>query len=438
MPITKLHQVIPIGSIKPFAKNPRHHSRHQIALLADSIRDAGVTNPLLIDEHNELIAGHGRLLAAQKLGMATIDVFRIIGLSAAQKRRLRIADNKLAELSTWDLSLLAEQLELVVQDDCDVTLTGFSEPEIEKLLTAPPSDAANEPPLPPIPENPVSRIGDLWALGDHRILCADARDPASFALVLDGALADQVITDVPYNVPISGNVSGAGQHKHGEFAMASGEMSKAEFTDFLALTLGHARSACRDGALVYVFIDWRSVADLVMTGRKLFTELKNIIAWVKPNGAMGSLYRSQHELIVVFKHGHAKHHNNVRLGRFGRNRSNVWQYPGASGFSKSRNSDLRDHPTVKPVQLVADAIRDASMPGEVVFDPFGGAGTTLIAAHEVGRRAALIEIEPRFVDVTLRRFQELSGIEPLLLPDRTPLSAILAARLQRKEEPAHV
>jgi DNA modification methylase len=238
-----------------------------------------------------------------------------------------------------------------------------------------------------------------------------------------------VITDVPYNVPIAGHVSGLGRKTHDEFAMASGEMSAEQFAEFLRATLGAARDSSRDGSLHYVFIDWRSVAELITLGRELFTEFKNLICWAKPNAAMGSLYRSQHELIAVFKHGRARHVNNVQLGRLGRYRSNVWQYPGASGFSKSRVRDLEDHPTVKPVQLVADAIHDATMPGDLVLDPFGGAGTTLIAAEQVGRRAALIEIEPKYVDVTLRRFYEQSAVEPKLLPDRTTFADVRQQRL---------
>lgn len=279
----------------------------------------------------------------------------------------------------------------------------------------------------------MSRLGDLWDADGSFILCGDSQESQSFETVLGGIKADQAITDVPYNVAIAGNVSGLGANKHGEFAMASGEMSTEQFVAFLTAVLTLVRTFSRDGALIFVFIDWRSVADLVMIGRALFAELKNIIAWVKPNGAMGSLYRSQHELIAVFKHGHAKHHNNIQLGRLGRYRSNVWQYPGASGFSKTRKADLEDHPTVKPVRLVADAIRDASMPGDMILDPFGGAGTTLLAAHQIGRRAALIEIEPRYVDVTLRRFQEQTGVEPVLLPGRIPLSVVRAQRLTAQE-----
>ena len=418
----------PIGAIKAFPKNPRRHGSRQVSVLATSIRKYGMINPIVIDDDDEVIAGHGRLLAAQKLGLHFVPIIRAVGLSASEKRALRIADNKLAERSAWDKRLLNEQLELLIKDDFDMELTGFDDIEIEKLVTGESDDSDDEPPVAPPPKQPVSRLGDVWACDRSLILCGDSREFASFEAVLVGDHADLTITDVPYNVAIPGNVSGLGRQRHGDFAMASGEMSKGEFAAFLDLVLGHVRTASRDGALVYVFIDWRSVADLVALARRLFAELKNIIAWVKPNGGMGAFYRSQHEFIAIFKHGRGKHCNNVQLGRLGRSRSNVWQYPGASGFSKSRDYDLADHPTVKPLRLLADAIRDASMPGDLVLDPFGGAGTTLLAAEQVGRRAALIEIDPAYVDVTLRRFEEQTGVEPLLMPDRIPLSVVRAER----------
>jgi DNA modification methylase len=432
---TKLsYEVLPTASIRAFAKNPRHHGKQQVNRIAASIREFGFTNPVLVDEHMELIAGHGRHAAALLEGLTSIPAIIVSGLSSAQKKALRIADNRIAEQSTWSAELLAGELKDLLSLDFDIELTGFDSIELDGLLTGDAEGAEEEPPIGAPPATPVSRIGDLWGLGGHRLFCGDACLHSSYQAVLDGRVVDMVITDVPYNVPIAGNVSGLGRNKHGEFAMASGEMSTEQFREFLRITLGLARDASRDGSLHYVFIDWRSVADLVVLGRELFSELKNIVAWVKPNGGMGAFYRSQHELIAVFKHGHGRHVNNVQLGRLGRYRSNVWQYPGASGFSSSRAKDLEDHPTVKPVRLVADAIRDATSPGDLVLDPFGGAGTTLLAAEQVGRHAALIEIEPRYVDVTLRRFAEQANAEPVLLPERVPLSEVRRERLGQGEQ----
>lgn len=422
------YAVLPIAALQEFANNPRHHSKQQVRRLASSIDEFGFTNPILVDEANELIAGHGRIAAAKLLELTEVPVIRIRSLTPAQKRALRIADNRLAERSTWSMDLLAKELKDIINLEFDVELTGFDAIEVDGIVTIEPASAEEEGPIKPPPQQAVTKSGDLWQLGEHRILCGDSRETSCYERLLEGALADMVITDVPYNVPINGHVSGLGKNTHAEFAMASGEMTPEQFNRFLQLVLGRARDSSRDGSLHYVFIDWRSIADLVSVGRDLFAELKNVICWVKPNPAMGSLYRSQHELIAVFKHGRAKHVNNVQLGRMGRNRSNVWQYPGASGFSKSRQKNLEDHPTVKPIRLVADAIRDVTKPGDLVLDPFGGAGTTLLAADQVGRRGALIEIEPRYVDVTLRRFQEQTGTEARLLPELIPLNTVRAQR----------
>lgn len=417
---------IPISDIVEYKTNPRLHDKAQYKRIGASIVEFGYINPVLIDEKGCVIAGHGRLGGARIAGLTEIPVIRIIGLSEAQKRALRIADNRIAERSVWSPELLSHELEALIDLDFDLELTGFDLIEIDGLLTLDETPVADDPPLAPPPAKPVTRPGDLWACGKHRILCGDARSEEPYSLLTGGKLVDLVITDVPYNVAIKGNVSGSG--RHGEFAMASGEMTIEQFRGFLLETLGHARNVSRDGSLHYVFIDWRSVADLIMIGRELYASLKNVIAWVKPNGGMGSFYRSQHEFIAVFKHGEASHINNIQLGRLGRYRTNVWQYPGASGFSKTRKQDLEDHPTVKPVKLIADAIRDASGPGDLVLDPFGGAGTTMLAAESVGRKAALIEIEPSYVDVTLRRYQETAGIEPLLLPCKTPFSQVAEQR----------
>lgn len=426
-------EMMPPSTLRPYLRNARVHPKRQIKKIAESIRQIGFVNPILIDEHGEIIAGHGRLTAANSIGLVAVPVIRIRNLSEAQKRALRLADNKLALDSSWSSELLASELEELAGLDLDLTLTGFDTIEIDRLTTPSYNHHEDEDEL-VIPKTVVSRLGDLWACGDHRLLCADARQASSYRSVLNGRPADMVFTDPPYNVPIAGHVSGNGRVKHSEFQMASGEMSTAQFEDFLHSSLSLSHDFSRDGSLHYVFGDWRMIGQLTRAGEAVIGQLFNLAVWVKPNGAMGSFYRSQHELIAVFKNGAGHHINNVQLGRMGRYRTNVWQYPGASGFSKARKQDLEDHPTVKPLLLVADAIRDATNPGDLVLDPFGGAGTTLIAAEIAGRKAALIEIEPKFIDVTLRRFEERRGLEPCLLPDNIPLSVV---RDKRREEPHH-
>jgi DNA modification methylase len=315
----------------------------------------------------------------------------------------------------------------------DMQLTGFDEIDIDKLLT---NDAAilnDEPEVPNPPDEPVTRYGDVWQIGPHRIVCGDSREREAFALASSGFLAAMVFTDPPYNVPIAGNVSGNGRTKHQNFAMASGEMSAEQFRAFLECVLGNAKQACDPTALHYVCMDWRGIGTLSQVGATLYEKMLNLCVWVKPNGGMGTFYRSQHELVAVFQQTTAPHTNNIELGRLGRNRTNVWQYAGASSFSKARQKDLEDHPTVKPVAMVAAAIRDATIPNELVLDPFGGAGTTLLAAHSVGRYAGLIEIDPKYVDVIITRFRKATGTDAVLVTSGLSFDEVRRSRGTKEE-----
>ena len=409
----------PIDSLTPRRGNPRTHSAKQIRQIADSIQTFGFTNPLLIDATGTVIAGHGRLRAAKQLGMATVPTIRLDHLSQEQVRALVIADNKLAELAGWDEDLLALELQGLAELDLDFDLEviGFETPEIDLLIghaaKGEEPDPADE--VPAIdPEAPtVSRLGDLWAIGPHRLLCGDALDAFAYARLLGGRRARTVFVDPPYNVPVHGHVSGLGRHRHGEFAMASGEMSEAEFVGFLEKALGHHVAHSTDGAIHFVCMDWRHLSELLAAGRSLYSEFKNLCVWEKTNAGMGSLYRSQHELVAVFKVGTAPHVNNVELGRYGRYRTNVWRYAGANSFGPERDQDLAMHPTVKPVRLVADAILDCSRRGDLVLDGFAGSGTTLLAAERTGRVGYGLEIDPHYVDVALRRMAEHAGLEPV-------------------------
>lgn len=429
--LVELHvDLVDINLLKPYAMNARAHSRKQVRRIADSIKQFGFTNPLLIDELGEVIAGHGRLQAAQQLKLGQVPVIRLRHLDTAQKRALRLADNRIAELSSWTPELLTSELQFLVETDFAVEVTGFDTIDLDRILT--PANAADDPddaPVPAPPDQPTSRSGDIWLLGNHKLICGDARLPETYTALLGAELADLVITDPPYNVPISGHVSGT--TRHGNFAMASGEMSSAEFQWFLSKALGCAREHSRPGSVHYVFMDWRSLAQLLAVGTNVYGHLLNICVWAKTNAGMGSFYRSQHEFIAVFRHGDVAHINNIQLGRLGRHRSNLWTYAGATTFSRTRDADLVDHPTVKPVAMIADAIRDASKPGDLVFDPFGGSGSTLLAADKVGRRAALIEFDPAYVDVILRRFEERTGIAPILAA--TGLTAQVVQQQRRRE-----
>lgn len=401
-----------VDKLRAAERNARTHSAKQINQIADSIRTFGFINPVLVDDGDRIVAGHGRFEAARKLGFSSVPVIRLTHLSEAELRAYAIADNRLAELSGWDRDLLSLELAELVSVDCDfdVSVTGFDHAEIDLAIQSneKSADPADEVPEPPKVRQVITRPGDLWCLGEHRILCADIRDAGAVRRLMGRDKARMVFTDPPYNVPIDGHVSGLGRNRHKDFSCASGEMSSAEFADFLDIALSNMASVAVDGSLHYVCMDWRHLGELTAAGQRVYTELKNLCVWNKTNGGMGSFYRSKHELVFVFKHGRASHINNVELGRFGRYRSNVWDYAGLNTWRSGRPKDLSDHPTVKPVLLVADAIQDASNRNDIILDGFGGAGTTLIAAERVGRRARLIELEPRYVDVTIARWQQLT------------------------------
>ncbi len=393
----------------------RTHSKKQLRQIADSIKTFGWTNPILIDAEGGVIAGHGRLEAAKLLGIEHVPTIRIEDMTEAQKRAYVIADNKLAENAGWDTEILAIELQALTEIDLgfDIETIGFGMGEIDILIGGI-NDADDEADrLPRIDPSmpPVSRPGDLWLLGRHRLLCADATRAESFTRLMNGEVAQMVFTDPPYNVPIDGHVSGLGAIKHTEFAMAAGEMSETEFTLFLETVLGHMAAHCIDGAIHFVCMDWRHLYELQTAGRSVYGDLKNLCVWNKTNGGMGSLYRSKHELVAVYKAGHAPHINNIELGAHGRYRTNVWDYAGVNSFGAERDAALAMHPTVKPVAMVADAILDCSNRGGIVLDAFVGAGTTLIAAERTGRRGYALELDPKYVDAALTRYRDLTGVE---------------------------
>lgn len=420
-PTTRVEQV-PIDRLKPYAGNARTHSARQLKLIAQSIKRFGFVNPVLIDGDETIIAGHGRVVAARQLGHSSVPVLRIEHLDGAAKRAYVLADNRLAELAGWDRQTLSIELQGLIDIGYEVELTGFATAEIDLMLEEAAEAAADplapEDQIPDVEGPTVSRPGDLWRLGDHRLLCGDARNPAAYRHLLNGKTADLVFTDPPYNVPVAGHVGGLGAIKHREFAMASGEMSEAEFSAFLKLVLGNATAVSRDGAIHFVCMDWRHLFEALSAGREVYDGILNLCVWNKDNGGMGSLYRSKHELVLVFKVGSAPHANNVELGRHGRYRTNVWNYAGVNSFRAGRLDELALHPTVKPVALVADAIKDVSRRRDLVLDPFAGSGTTLIAAAKTGRRACGMEIDPGYVDVAIRRWQSFTGKAAILAGSR--------------------
>ena len=403
-----------IDLLKPYPRNARTHSKKQIKQIAASIERFGFTNPVLVSDRGEIIAGHGRVAAARLLGRKTVPTLSLSHLSDAERRAYVLADNKLAMNAGWDKEILAIELQALVDLEFDIELTGFSLAEVDLAI-----DEANEASIkgplepedavPAVTGEPVTRMGDIWHLGRHRLLCGDTRDVTAMDQLMGGERADLVFTDPPYNVAIDGNVCGLGSVKHREFAFASGEMSQGQFTTFLAETLGNIARVMRDGAIAYVCMDWRHMGELLAAGEQCFTELKNLVVWNKTNGGMGAFYRSKHELVFVFKQGTAAHTNSFGLGETGRYRTNVWDYAGISSIGASRSDELAMHPTVKPVALIADAIRDCSRRGEIVLDGFGGSGSTLIAAEKTGRSARVVEYDPVYCDTIIRRWQDYTG-----------------------------
>ncbi len=402
---------VPVESLTPYKRRLRKSSPGVQEKLTASLARFGMVLPILVDEAGVIIVGHALFDAAKALGMTSVLVIRVTHLSEAEQKLLRIALNRLPELNSWDDEALALEfeelmaLEVTLDLDIDLTITGFEPAEIDRMITSLGKGADDCDDLPPEvdPGPPVTQLGDVWLMDRQRILCGDATEPASYQVLLGDERTVMAFHDPPYNVAINGHVSKSGLH--GEFVMASGEMSKQEFIGFLKKFLQASTAMVVPGALIYVCMDWRHIGELLAAGAAAGLALQNLCIWNKGAGAMGSLYRSQHELVFVFKEPNGPHLNNVQLGKFGRNRTNVWDYPGAHGL----RAELKLHATPKPVALIADAIRDASNRGDLVLDAFSGSGSTVIAAERTGRRARVMELDPKFVDVTVRRWETYTG-----------------------------
>lgn len=392
----------------------RQGSPRLIAKWKRNIESHGFVLPLVVDQHCVLVHGEDALAAAVLLGMPQVPVVQLDHLDHAQTRALRLALERLGELPAWDNAALADELSDLIDLGVDISDTGFEVAEAD-IIIAESLFVAREDVVDDVPSvstgNPTSWLGDVWRCGDHLLACGDARDASLIKRLAGGRAARMVITDPPYGVPIKGFVSGNGRTVHGDFLMGAGEMSDDEFVAFLGDFLAASVSSLVNGGLLYSFIDWRHVAALIGVGERTGLELLNVCVWNKSNAGLGSFYRSKHELIAVFKSGTAPYTNNIELGRHGRNRTNVWDYEGANSFNKNLREELANHPTPKPVAMIADAIRDASAPGDVILDPFLGGGTTMIACEETKRRCIGIELDPKFVDVSIRRWQRLSGLD---------------------------
>lgn len=420
-----------ISQLKPNPRNARLHSKKQIHQIAASIREFGFNNPVLIDADNVVLAGHGRLEAARLVGLDVVPTLRIDHLTAEQKRAFMYADNKIALNAGWDV----EQMKLDFQElsaldlGFDLEVTGFETAEIDGLIDGPAiavkADRADA--VPRKESMAVSETGDIWLLGDHKLMCGDACKASTYSALMNDERARMVFTDPPYNVPIDGHVGGLGSIKHREFKMASGEMTPAEFEQFLQSTFSNMASVSVNGAIHFICMDWRHLGEVMKASSGIYSGLKNLCVWNKNNGGMGSFYRSKHELVFVYKVGNEPHVNTVELGKNGRYRTNVWDYAGVNTWRAGRDDDLEMHPTVKPTALVIDAIKDCSRRGDIVLDPFVGSGTTIMAAEKSKRKARAIEIDPLYVDVAIRRWQDFTK-EPAILSATGETFAEIEAR----------
>jgi DNA modification methylase len=432
-PTERRIELWPIEAVRQNPRNSRKNSKAQIRQISNSILANTFLSPMIVDENGVLLGGHARLKAAKLLKMQRVPVLQVKGLTDLQKRTFALADNKLCLNGSWNREDLVKELgELTIllePTEWDLpSLTGFEAPEIDGLF----ADLGTEPPgredyLPPLEQYPISRPGDIWIMHRHRLGCGNARSSADIDHVMHGAKANMVFTDPPYNQKISG-VQGRGRIKHAEFHESSGEKTPAGHTAFLVDTLGNTARVSHDDANAFIFQDWRHLPELHAAARTVYDEMLNLIVWVKTTPGQGSFYRSQHELIGVFRIGKTPHQNNVQLGRFGRNRSNVWTYAGMNTFGAGRLELLASHPTVKPVALVADAIKDCTTRGDIVLDPFMGSGTLTIAAEKVGRRAYGVEYEPRYVDVAVRRWEAFTKMEAILEGDGRTFAEVAVER----------
>jgi DNA modification methylase len=423
---------VDLDDIKPNPKNPRLRSRQQVGKIAQSMTSYDFNAPILVDAKGIILAGHGRLEAAKFAGLTKVPVIYLNHLNEDQATAFMLADNKLAAMSKWDEPRLAEVIKELAAKTLEFELedTGFDPGEIDRmtriLLDPSHNDTIDEVEASPGPA--VSVIGDGWKLGNHTSVCADALDARAYRFLGAAEFAAMTFTDLPWNLPVKGFISGRGKIQHREFAQGSGEMSPEGFQQFANAAFKRFTFRNTEGSLLYICTDWRNYEVMLCAAKACGLVLINVCVWVKNNGGMGSLYRSQHEMVMVFRKGDEPHRNNVQLGRNGRNRTNVWNYPAATVPVKGKRP-LEYHPTPKPVFMVADAILDCTKAGDLIMDPFLGSGTTLLAAEYTGRIAYCIELDPQYVDTGIRRWEKMTGGQAMHIATGKTFAEISAERL---------
>jgi DNA methylase/ParB-like nuclease domain len=407
-----------LASLLPYPGNPRKHDKRQVRQIARSIEAFGFNVPLLINAENHVVAGHGRLLASRLLNLTEVPTIRLEHLTEAQARAFTIADNRLNENSAWDHQLLGEQLKILADSDLDFDLevTGFEIKEvdcfIENLTSATERVAKAADVIPDLHGRPlVTRAGDCWNLGRHRVYCGDARSDSAYTTLMQGRRAEMVFAGPPCQDPINACLTRFGAVHHTEFAMVSDPRNASQFAESLRTSLTNLANNSVDGALNFICVDWRHSPELLTAAQSVYTEFKDLCVWVKDKPEQGSLYRNQHQLVFVFKTGKKPHRNGVHRRPCGQYRSNVWNYRGVKSRSHGQGAEGLSnlHQTIKPVDMVADAILDCTRRGQLVLDRFLGNGTTLLAAEDTGRTCYGMELDPQHVDTTLRRWRKFTG-----------------------------
>ncbi|SMQ69918.1 DNA modification methylase [Altererythrobacter xiamenensis] len=407
----------PLADLQPSPNRTRITSPEQLEKVISSIRLFGLVMPVLIDQNDVVVSGHILCEAAEQLGFKSVPCISVEHLDNAEIEALALALNRVGETGAWDTDLLRERMIALESDGIDLTSTGFTLPEIDQItLLSQPADGDNDADEFEEDEDDrpvVSRLGDLYQLGVHRLHCADALKAASYEALLEGQLAQCIFSDAPYGCGIEGFVSGLGKHKHEDFLMGAGDLDREELQDFFGTYLGHCKAFSSPGAIIFACMDWRQLDALLLAGLDVGLTRNNIAVWDKGSGGMGGLYRNAHEFVAVFCNGKTAATNNIALGRYGRDRCNIWRYPGANRPGSSSAKALADHPTPKPLPLVEDALLDVTNRGDIVLDPFMGSGSTILAAENTGRICYGIELDPKYVDRAIRRWERETG-EPAI------------------------
>lgn len=425
------HQIeyVPPDSLNLPRRSLRRHTKAHVRKIAAKIDRDGFIIPMVADDDLGLVIGFARLEAAKLLGLAEVPIIRVKHLPEERLEALRIFDNKIVEESDWDFEALDVAFESIFAMDSgfDISATGFEVAEVDALKGKRRTAELNDLDDTRAPEPtcvPVSRAGDMWLCGRHRLICGSSLDPDCVDALIGDAEIAQVVTDPPFNLPRRAFSS---NERHDDFAQGAGELDRAGFTRFLSRAFRTVQPYLADGALVYSFMDYKHIVELILAGEAAGMSYLQLLVWAKGRAGQGSFYRSGHELVGVFRHGSAQHRNNIALGKFGRNRSNVLSYPGVMGSAGAKKA-LAMHPTVKNVAMLADLMLDASAPGEAIFDGFGGSGSTLIAAEKTDRIAYLCEISPGFVDIAVDRFNALGVGEARLAATGQTFTEVAADR----------